>query len=114
MSQHWKYDVAALEQCHDNVTTLGKLLELVSRNYCRCRDIEWEFSLLSKKLVLVFPIFFMQFLFMLVNISLEMLKNLNSNMNNTLRFSIQSIKPIFIALQKFPDNYSLKNNQATR
>ena len=115
MSRHWKYDVTTFGQCHDNVMTLRKLLELVSRHCCRCRccDIEREFCILSRKFVLVFPILFLQFKFMLVNISLEMLKNLNSNMDSTLRFSIQSFKHIFITLQKFSQNYSTKYNQAT-
>ena len=56
MSRHYHEDIATLGQCRDNVSTLGKLLELVSRHCYRCCDIE-EFSSFKKKIFTCFPHF---------------------------------------------------------
>ena len=85
MSRHYHVDVTTLGQCRDNVATLGKFLEPVLRHCCRCRDIKKEFSSF-RKFLLVYPILFLQIQLMLVNISLSILRNINSSTNSNTQF----------------------------
>ena len=50
-------DVVTLGQCCDNVATLGKFLESISRHCCRCRDIEKQFFLFQKIITFFLPHF---------------------------------------------------------
>ena len=101
MPRHW-----------GSVMELERLLEPVSRHCCRCCDIERDFSSFKQKICTCFPYFIYA-----ISVHACEYKSINVEesqfKHETHRFSIQSIKYIFIVLQKFSHNYSTRDNEAT-
>ena len=104
MSRHWNFDVATLPQCRD-ISRMLILMSLFIIAMSRCHYIREVFRvdvatlrksfLLFEMFLLVYSILFMQIQFMLVNISLSILRNLNSSTNSNTKI-LNSVNSAYI------------------